>query len=133
MREGKGAILLVEDEEDICWALSRILSTMDYATRAALSGRDALQLAEHVPFDLGIVDAKLPDIDGIELAARLREARAELPLILISGYFYDDDVAVRDSVSKNLFCTFASKPFRASDIKDAVRLGLRSRDARSPA
>ena len=51
---------------------------------------------------------------------------------MISGYFYDDDVAVRDSVSKNLFCTFVSKPFRASDIKDAVRLGLRSRDARSP-
>lgn len=126
MREDKGVILLVEDEEDICWALSRILSKIGYITRAALSGKEALQLAECTPFELGFVDAKLPDIDGIELAARLHETRAGLPLILISGYFYDDDVAVRDSVSEDLFCGFVSKPFRASEITDAVRLALQS-------
>jgi CheY-like chemotaxis protein len=126
MREGKGLILLVEDEEDICWALSRILSKIGYVTRAALSGKEALQLAERIPFELGFVDAKLPDIDGIELAARLRETRAGLPLILISGYFYNDDIAVRDSVSGDLFCTFVSKPFRTSEITEAVRLALQS-------
>jgi len=126
MREEKGVILLVEDEQGISWALTRILNKIGYDARAAQSGEEALQLVERIAFKLAFIDAKLPDIDGIELAARLRETRAGLPLILISGYFYEDDTEVHDSLSENLFCTFVSKPFRTSDIMEAVGVALQS-------
>lgn len=132
MRKEKGVVLLVEDEEGISWALTRILNKIGYDVRAVQSGEEAVQLAERIPFELGFIDAKLPDIDGIELAARLRETRAGLPLILISGYFYDDNTEVRDSLSEDLFARFVSKPFRTSEITEAVRIALQSSSTRSP-
>jgi len=127
MPEEKGVILLVEDEEDISWALTRILNKIGYDARAVQSGEEALQLVKRIPFELGFIDAKLPDIDGIELAARLQAAGGGCPLILISGYFYDDDMAVRDSLAEHIFCCFVSKPFGTSEITEAVRLALQSR------
>ena len=120
----KGAVLLVEDEGDICWALGRILSRMGYHTTIAKNGQEALDLVESAPFHLGFVDAKLPDMEGTSLAARIRACRAGLPLVLISGYFYEDDERVRECIADGRFCAFVSKPFQISDIRKAVHLAL---------
>lgn len=99
---------------------------MGYATSAVQNGEEALQLVERTRFDLGFIDAKLPDVDGIKLAARLRATRDELPLVLLSGYFYEDDSEVRASLSAGLFACFVSKPFLRPEIEKAVRFVSRA-------
>jgi two-component system, OmpR family, response regulator len=124
MPEGTRAVLLVEDEEDICWALERILARMDFCVSVANNGAQGLELASCGAFAAALVDAKLPDIEGMELARQVRERRPHLPLILISGYFFQADIVVRESIEDGLFGAFVSKPFDASEIGEALRAVL---------
>jgi CheY-like chemotaxis protein len=61
----------VDDEPDMCWALEHLLNIQGFVTRKALSAQDALQLMEQHRFGRAFLDAKLPDMDGLELARRL--------------------------------------------------------------
>lgn len=127
MAEEKEAVLLVEDEEDICWALELILAQMELGMTAANNGKKGLELARQGTFAAALVDAKLPDIEGIELASRIQQSQPNLPLVLISGYFYQDDAAVRESIEQGLFRAFVSKPFEASEVKEALQAALRGK------
>ena len=73
---------------------------------------------------LGFVDAQLPHMEGTSLAASIRASRPGLSLILISGYFYEDDDGVRECIAEALFWGFISKPFQAPDIRKAVAMAL---------
>lgn len=124
MAEGEGAVLVVEDEEDICWALTRILRGMGYNVVSIQNGEDALGRIEGGSFRVGFIDAKLPDMEGIALAQKIKTLQADLPLVLVSGYFYDDDRKVRGSIANGLFCEFVSKPFGRTEIQNAVQVAL---------
>ena len=68
MRMKAEKLLIVDDEPDMCWALEHILEKNGFLTKKALSGGEALSLIESERFRLIFLDAKLPDIDGLELA-----------------------------------------------------------------
>ena len=120
MAGNSSAILIVEDEPDICWALERVLHSMGYVSATATSGKHALRLKKRRSFRLALVDAKLPDVDGIELAEQLRKHQPDLPVILISGYFYEDDDTVQQSIGSALICEFIGKPFALSQVREAI-------------
>lgn len=62
---------------------------------------------------LALIDAKLPDIEGFDLAARIRgETRCTAPIIMVSGYFYEDDRLVQDTLHSGLIAAFLTKPFK---------------------
>jgi DNA-binding NtrC family response regulator len=116
MSEGNEQILIVDDEPDMCWALEHLLNTQGFVTRKALSAQDALRLMEQHRFGRALLDAKLPDMDGLELARRLLEIAPEIRIMMVSGYFYRDDVAIQDAISQGLCCGFISKPFLREEI-----------------
>lgn len=116
----KKRILVTDDEPDMCWALERILKGMGFMTAAATSGREALQLAERTPFHLAFLDAKLPDMEGIELARRLRRLEPAIPVVLVSAYFYEDDAQVQQWVRQGLIRHFISKPFLVDQVQTAT-------------
>ena len=68
-------ILIVDDEPDMCWALEHLLNKRGYVTRTALSAQEALKLMEEHRFACAFLDAKLPDMDGLELARCIRRGR----------------------------------------------------------
>ena len=115
-------LLVVDDEEDVRWALKMILAKSGFVVATASSGAEALcWLKEHC-CDLILLDAKLGDIDGVELARRIRsETDSNAPVILVSGYFYKDDSLVQDSLAIGLIAAFVTKPFRHEEIRNAVR------------
>lgn len=122
MRWSTRAILVVDDEPDICWALSEILKGMSFRTITAGTGEEAIRLALRSRFRLAFVDAKLPDPDGIDLAKRLREMQPKLPIVLVSGYYYDDDSGVRRLVEDGVIAGFISKPFLLEAVRKAALL-----------
>jgi len=70
---------------------------------------------------LVLIDAKLPDIEGFDLAARIRgETRCTAPLIMVSGYFYDDDRLVQDALHSGLIAAFLTKPFKHVEMLKTV-------------
>jgi len=114
-------ILVVDDEPDICWALERLLTRMGFAPFIAPNGTQALALARRMPFRMALVDAKLPDIEGIVLAHRLKQIRPGLPVVLVSGFFYDDDHVVLEAKRLGIIQAFVGKPFDLEQIREVVR------------
>lgn len=119
---GSGAaVLIVDDEPDVCWALERILSASGILSVVTTSAHEALRLVRREPFFLAFVDAKLPDGEGLELARRMREAAPGLRIVLISGYYYPDDSAVADALAAGVIEGFVSKPFQHDEIQKLAR------------
>jgi CheY-like chemotaxis protein len=109
--------LIVDDEPDMCWALARLLNKYGISSSQALGAREALQyLRAAAPYQLAFVDAKLPDMDGLELARRLRQLVPGIRIVMVSGYFYRDDVAVQEAMGEGLICGFVAKPFDHQEI-----------------
>ena len=114
-------LLVVDDEEDVRWALKMILTRSGYVVATASSGAEALCWLKDHGCDLILLDAKLGDMEGVELARRIRsETGSHAPVILVSGYFYKDDSLIQDSVAIGLIAAFVTKPFRHDEIRDTV-------------
>jgi DNA-binding NtrC family response regulator len=115
-------LLVVDDEPDMCWALERILNKNGYVIKKALNGVTAIALMREHAFPLALVDAKLPDVDGLELAREMRRLAPAMSIIMVSGYFYRDDVAIQQALSQGLIKDFISKPFQQEEILLAIQI-----------
>ncbi|MDE2007922.1 MAG: response regulator [Rhodospirillales bacterium] len=104
-------ILVVDDDPEVREIVAEILEDYGHRVLPADGGAEALRILEDRPeIELVITDVRMPDISGLELAARARRAREGLKVILISGYFMAQDVGMRVLL----------KPFRMSELQDAV-------------
>lgn len=122
--------LIVDDEPDAGWALEHILRPCAIRLERALTAMDALELMRSRAFSLALLDVKLPDLDGLELARRIRAIDPVLPIILISGYFYKDDAAIQQAQARGLIRDFIGKPFLHAELMRAVARALAPRRIR---
>jgi PAS domain S-box-containing protein len=81
-------VLVVEDDDGVRAMTSRALAEAGYAVQEAVNGHEALELVRGDPwgFDLVLTDLGMPVLDGYELARRVEETRADLPLVFMTGY-----------------------------------------------
>lgn len=115
-RKGEKTVLIIDDEPDMCWALEGLLSVSGFASTTALNGHEALERIRSEHFSLVFLDAKLPDVEGLELAKQIRILNPSVHIVMISGYFYKDDISVQEALSGGLICGFIAKPFLHEDI-----------------
>jgi CheY-like chemotaxis protein len=116
MSEAGNLILIVDDEPDMGWALEHLLHSQGFVTQKAQSSQEALDLMERHQFACAFLDAKLPDMDGLELARCIRVIAPDTRIIMVSGYFYRDDVSIQDAITRGLIIDFISKPFLQEEI-----------------
>jgi DNA-binding NtrC family response regulator len=122
-------VLVVDDDPDICWALERVLGALGAQCIRALDGRSALLAARLNRPAMALLDAKLPDIDGLELARNLRRADPGILVLVISGYFYKDDPAIQAALDQRLIHGFIEKPFSHAEVIEMVKDAFSSREA----
>ncbi len=115
-------ILIVDDEPYMCWVLKYLLEKQGYVTKQALNGQEALGLMAPNRFQSIFLDAKLPDIEGLELAVRLRSIDPRAWIVMISGYFYPTDDAIKKAMTAGVINGFISKPFVHEEVLGAIRL-----------
>jgi len=129
-------ILVVDDEPDMCWALENILNSEGYQITTTTSGKEALELVEETSFRAVFLDAKLSGLDGLELAALIRQQSPRTSIVLISGYYYQEDRAINEGLDKRLFVGFISKPFDLEEVRlmarRAVELARKGGHANAP-
>jgi len=82
----KGKILIVDDETVVRDSLDRLFADEGFETRAAASGREALERLSPGEFDVALIDIRMPGMDGMELQGRLHQADPELMVIIMTGY-----------------------------------------------
>ncbi len=110
-------ILIVDDEDGMRRLLSRVLSREGYETSAVGSGAEALRLVANERFDLVVTDIKMPEMDGLELLAELKEYEPSLPIIVITAYGTIEN-AVQALRSGDY--DYIAKPFENDEIKLTV-------------
>jgi CheY-like chemotaxis protein len=80
-------VLIVDDEEPIRRLVDRVLQGAGYVTRLAASGAEALAVAEGPgPIDLLVTDMMMPEMNGDEVARRLRKSHPALKVLYYTGY-----------------------------------------------
>ena len=87
-------ILLIDDEEAVCWALRRALTKEGHSVAVASSAEEGLDLAGQQRPDAVVLDVRLPGMDGLTALARLRGSTDDAPTIVITA-FGNLDTAVR--------------------------------------
>lgn len=79
-------ILVVDDDVDTCRNLSDILTDLGYHVDTAHDGPAALELARRRPYDLALLDFKMPGMDGLTLYRELRRVQAETVAIVVTAF-----------------------------------------------
>jgi two-component system response regulator HydG len=79
-------VLVVDDEEDTCRNLSDILTDLGYRVDWACEGETALELVRRQPYEVALLDLKLPGMDGLTLYREIKKVRAGTVAILITAY-----------------------------------------------
>jgi len=114
-------VLVVDDDVAICRILNRMLSDEQYQVQISQSVADALGAIGQKLFDVYVMDYKLPDGTGLDVAERIRLKGSEAPIILISGY---DASAVALRAEKLGIFDIIEKPFSRATICDAVKKAI---------
>jgi DNA-binding response OmpR family regulator len=119
-------LLVVEDEERIASFLHKGLTAHGYAVEWASTGAEALRLGTGQGIALVILDLKLPDLDGLEVLAGLRERGVTVPVLILSGRAQvADRIRGLDLGADD----YLVKPFAFEELLARVRARLRSRPA----
>jgi two-component system KDP operon response regulator KdpE len=117
----RALLLVVEDDPEMRGVLSLALQGQGFDVKEAVSGSDALRMIRTRAPDAALLDLGLPDIDGLELIAKIR-AEHELPIIVLSART-DEDAQIR--ALDNGANDFVTKPFRERELLARVRVALR--------
>jgi two-component system, cell cycle sensor histidine kinase and response regulator CckA len=117
---GRGAILLVEDEEAVRAFASRALASRGYTVLEAETGLDALRVVEDAsePIDLIVSDVIMPEMDGPTMLTELRKRGLNAKVIFVSGYA--DDAFARNLPEGQDF-VFLPKPFSLKQLIETVK------------
>src|ERR1700730_17227573 len=122
-KSGGKNVLVVDDDNSVCRIVQRMLSDEQYQVQTSQSVADALGAIEQKPFDAYVMDYKLPDGSGLDVAERIRSKWGATPIILISGY---DPSAVALRAEKLHISDFLEKPFSRETICNAMKKAIGS-------
>ncbi|MBK8801892.1 MAG: response regulator [Fibrobacteres bacterium] len=110
---GSLRILLVDDEPEICYLMSRLLKIAGHTTTIAVDGYDALsKFDKGAGFDLVVMDQNMPGMRGEDAVAKIRERGWNTPILITSG---DLDVLERPSL-RVPGVSVISKPFNMPEL-----------------
>ena len=115
-------VLVVDDEPSIVDAVSTALRYEGFDVATAQNGRVGLAQAQSGNPDLIVLDVMLPDLDGFEVARRLREDGLSTPILFLSAKDTLDDKAAGFAVGADDYVT---KPFSLAEIVMRVKAILR--------
>ena len=111
-------ILVVDDQENMCWILSKVLSDAGFSVITAHTAREALSLVdENVP-SAAVIDFRLPDGNGLDLLLDLRKRHTGLLCVLITSY---GSGKLRQEALELGFDAYFDKPFDNDALVTALR------------
>jgi excisionase family DNA binding protein len=119
--DGPCSVLVVDDEEKICRALSGMLQRFGCRVRQATGGEEGLALVRQEPPDLILLDLMMPNMNGPQFLAVLREAHPELPVVIVTGY---PDSELMQQATQYAPVMLLSKPVEAQLLERTVRTAV---------
>jgi two-component system response regulator FixJ len=128
-------IHIVDDDPSICRSLERLLHSAGFTTECYASSLSFLAVAPQLSGHCILLEVKMPDLDGIEVQARLRRMGKTIAVIMMTGH---GDVRTAVSAMKSGAVDFIEKPFKDDEVlrsieaaiaDDRIEVGRRMEDA----
>ena len=123
-------ILVVDDEAHARVALEKLLARQGFVVESAKDGAGALAAFAERPFDVVVTDLLMPEMDGVELLRRLRQAQADLPVLVVTA---DDDISSAVTAMHAGATDYLSKPIDLDALSLAIERAIEQRDLRAEA
>jgi signal transduction histidine kinase/CheY-like chemotaxis protein len=117
-------VMVVDDEPGVALLCERLLSGAEFLSRSSTDPRAALELLKSEPFDLLLVDIRMPEISGFDVIQQARELQPEIAILAITGFGTVETAiqALRRGVDGLLL-----KPFQKDELLEAVQQALSDR------
>ena len=118
----RASILVVDDEEVVRRSYARILAEMDCDAQAAADGEQALQAMAQRPFDVVLLDIRMPGMQGLDVLRTIKRRWPASEVVIVTGY------PTVESAAKALrlgACDYLAKPPHPDELMDAARGALR--------
>ena len=120
-RDGRSRVLVVDDESSIRELLQKTLALAEYDVDVAPDGRAALERLRLGNYDLLIADLKMPGMDGLTLIREAKRLKADLPVIIITGFSTESSAI--EAVNLGV-AGYLTKPFRVPQVLAAAARAL---------
>jgi PAS domain S-box-containing protein len=117
----KKHILIADDEADIALILKLQLEDAGYATDRARDGREAVELLRRKPYDLMLLDIKMPRLDGLQVLEEIKEQLQETAVVMMTAHG-SEEIAV-EAMKKGAI-DYIAKPFSTDSLQKAVARAL---------
>jgi two-component system KDP operon response regulator KdpE len=117
-------VLVVDDEDSVRSALARSLTLLGYLADSAASGLEALEMLRLNPYDVMVLDMRMPGMDGVEVMQQACDLYPDLSIVILTGHATLDSAiaAVRSHAANYLL-----KPASVHDVAAAVASALQQR------
>jgi DNA-binding response OmpR family regulator len=122
--DSRARLLIVDDEANLRAGLRDLLSLMGYQVKEAASGHEALELLKSQPYDLMVLDMRMPGMDGIEVMHRARQMRPDLSIIVLTAH-----ASLESAIAavKSDAADYMLKPFNIDDLAATISQALQER------
>jgi DNA-binding response OmpR family regulator len=119
-------ILLVDDDAHVLLALSRALKLKGYMhVDEARNGVEAVEKFTHIPYDLMMLDIRMPEMDGMAVLQKAQQVRPNLLVIILTGHAAMESALA--SLKSGMVVDYLMKPASLDQVEAAIRKALRKR------
>jgi len=115
-------LLVVDDEQTICWGLTRLGESIGHEVMTASSAEQALQVVDQIKPDVIVLDVRLPGMDGLTALEKFRQRLGDVPIVVITAY---GDLRTAVQAVRNGAFEYIVKPF---DLEQMERVLRRARE-----
>ncbi|MBN2367204.1 MAG: response regulator [Calditrichaeota bacterium] len=112
-------VLIVDDEEDLTWTLSKKLSkdSDKFQLLTVNSGVEAIEAMNQLPVDLVITDVRMPEVSGLELLVQIKDRYPQTKVIIMTAYGSDD---VKNEANQRGCFRYVEKPFEINELRKLI-------------
>jgi FixJ family two-component response regulator len=121
MSDEPRTVFIVDDDPSIRESVRRLVSSLGYAARTSTSAEQFLESLRPDVLGCVVLDVLLPDLNGLEVQARLADLGVQLPIIFLTG---NADIPMSVRAMKAGALEFLTKPFRNEQLVEAIRVAL---------
>jgi CheY-like chemotaxis protein len=116
-------ILVVDDDPEASRAIAEMIERLGHHAVLCGNASEAIERLQRGPFDLLLIDYRMPELTGLDLLFMLREKNCPIPVIMMSGYLATEE---RLLAEKSALVAVLQKPIEAASLGRAIDLGLHS-------
>lgn len=124
MSEPRKRILVVDDAGPVVVLCVNVLQSLGYAVKGANRGEAAVEILQKEPFDLLVVDYKMPGISGFQVVEQARAILPRVATVLVTGHGTSEVVAEANRLG---FDAILFKPFTSDELRGTVEKVLADR------